>query len=131
MPDLFLVLFIISVLPILLSAISAYFRITELGKLDNHRPREQQAALTGTGARAVAAQKNAWEALLFFATVTLIAVASPIDLHSLSIPAFAFLAARIAHPLAYIANWAVLRSMVFTVGWLSCVYIFLATYNAY
>ena len=131
MPEILLVLFITSVLPITLSAAGIYFRISELGKFDNHCPREQQAALTGPGARIVAAQKNAWEALSFFGVVTLIAVASPVDLNTLSLPAYVFLAARIVHPIVYVANLAILRSMIFAAGWFSCVYIFLAAFNAY
>lgn len=131
MPDIFLVLFVASILPIMLSAVGIYFRVSELGKFDNHYPRAQQAALTGAGARAIAAQKNAWEALLFFGVVTLIAVASPVDLKSLSLAAYAFLAARIIHPVLYVANLATLRSLVFAVGWFSCVYIFVAAFNSY
>ncbi|GGC00600.1 membrane protein [Marinobacterium zhoushanense] len=131
MPDIFLVLFFVSILPILLAVAGGYFRVSELGKFDNHRPREQQAVLTGAGARVVAAQKNAWEALIFFAAVTLIAVASPVDLDKLSAPAYLFLASRVVHPIMYAADLAALRSIVFAVGWFACIYIFLIAYSAY
>lgn len=131
MPDIFLVLFITAVLPIILSAAGVFYRVSELGKFDNHHPREQQAALTGAGARVVAAQKNAWEALLFFAVVVLVALASPLDMNALSVPAYIFLAARVLHPVFYVANIAALRSISFAVGWFACVYIFYVTYSAY
>ncbi len=131
MPDILLVLFIVSLLPILLAGVAIHFRVAELGKFDNHYPRMQQAAVTGAGARVVAAQKNAWEALLVFAVVTLIAVASPLDLDSLKAPAYLFLAARILHPIFYIANFAMPRSLAFAAGWFSCVYVFWQAYSAF
>lgn len=124
MPEILIVLFIVAVLPIILSASGIYFRVKGLGKFDNKHPRAQQAQLSGAGSRAVAAQQNAWEALIVFAVVVFIAHAAMVDLHSLAIPAYVFLAARLLHPVLYIANLATLRSITFALGWFSCVYIF-------
>lgn len=131
MPDILLVLFVVSLLPIVLAGVAIRFRVAELGKFDNHNPRAQQAALTGMGSRVVAAQKNAWEALLVFAVVTLIAVASQVDLDSLKVPAYLFLVARILHPIFYVTNLAMPRSLAFAIGWFSCVYIFWQAYSAF
>ena len=59
-------LFAVSFFPLMLSFVSGYFRNKEFGTVDNKYPRQQSAQLTGPGARAVAAQGNAWEALAMF-----------------------------------------------------------------
>ncbi|OIN04476.1 MAPEG family protein [Oceanisphaera psychrotolerans] len=131
MPDILVVLFMVAVLPVFLSAVGVCLRISEFGKLDNHHPREQQARLTGIGARAVAAQNNAWEALLLLGVVVIIAVAAKVDLHSLSSASYLFLVSRMLHPVFYMANMALLRSTAFGVGWFTCVYIFYVSCKAF
>ncbi len=131
MPDILITLFIIAILPIVLSMTAGYFRIKELGQFDNNHPRAQQAQLTGAGARAIAAQKNAWEALIFFAVVVLIAANSSLDLNQLDNLAYTFLAARLLHPIFYITNQPTLRSLVFAIGWFTCIYIFYLTLMQY
>ena len=45
----------------------------EQGGYDNHLPRQQQAQLTGFGARALAAHQNSFEAFILFAVGVLMA----------------------------------------------------------
>ena len=59
-------LVIVAVLPYVLAGVGGYFRRTNLGTVDNDNPRGQAALLEGAGARAYAAQANAWEALALF-----------------------------------------------------------------
>ncbi|MGB2248676.1 MAG: MAPEG family protein, partial [Alcanivorax sediminis] len=80
MPNILYVLFAVSFLPIFLAWAGVYFRIKQFKRFDNHHPRQQQAALEGAGARAQAAQANAWEALIVFTMVCFIAYASGLDL---------------------------------------------------
>ena len=64
-------LFIGALVPTLLAFTGGYFKSQQFDSVDNNNPREQSAQLTGAGARAVAAQSNAWEALaVFTAAVT-------------------------------------------------------------
>ena len=63
MPPILVTLFFLALFPVVLSAIGGYYRIKQFGHLDNHHPRAQQSRLEGPGARAIAAHKNAWEAL--------------------------------------------------------------------
>lgn len=112
-------LLVLSLLPFLLSFAGAYFRTRQLGSLDNKNPRQQAARLEGAGARAYAAQANAWEALGFFTAVAAVLhLANPEAARSATAAnlSLLFLATRIAHPLVYIANLDTLRSLVFLVG---------------
>lgn len=124
MPPILVTLFILALFPILLSSIGGYFRVQQFGHLDNHHPRAQQSKLEGPGARAIGAQLNAWEALIFYSLVILIAYASGVDLYSLTIPALIFLAARVLHAIFYIFNLSTLRSIAFGIGFFDCIYIF-------
>ena len=113
-------LVVVALIPYVLSFAGAYFRMRQLGSIDNKHPRQQAAKLEGVGARAYAAQQNAWEALPFFTAgvvVSQLAGADPAAAASLSL---GYLATRILHPIVYLANLDVLRSLVFGVG-LVCV----------
>lgn len=110
---------IVAFLPYVLSFTGAYFRVRQLGTLDNKHPRQQQAKLEGIAARALAAQQNAWEALAFFtAIVAVLHLASPEAARggTASALSLGFVATRIAHPILYLANLDLLRSLVFLVG---------------
>lgn len=123
MPLLFKVLFIVSLFPITLAVMGGYFRYKQFGRFDNHHPRQQQAQLSGVAARVLAAQKNAWEALIFYAVMCVLAYVSGIGMKELDYAAGLFLLSRIAHPVFYILDMAPFRSLVFMVGWFSTVYI--------
>ncbi len=95
-------------------------------RFDNHLPRAWLAAQSGWRARANAAQQNAFEAFPFFAAAVLVA-------HQLGAPqarvdalALLFIAARVAFFVTYVADLALLRSIVWTVGIGSAVAIFVA-----
>lgn len=116
MPAILAVLFIGALLPILLSLVGGYYRIQQFGKIDNKHPRVQAAELEGAGARAVAAQKNAWEALaLFTAGVVALGLRGG-ESDTATILALVWLSARVLHAIFYLANVDVLRSLVFVVS---------------
>lgn len=123
MPFLFEVLFIVSLFPITLAVIGGYLRYRQSGRFDNHYPRLQQAQMSGIGARVMGAQKNAWEALVFYVVMCVLAYVASLDLSTLSYAAGLFLLSRIAHPLFYILDMAPYRSLVFLIGWFSSLYI--------
>lgn len=123
MPTLFLVLFIVSLFPMVLAILGGFLRKKQFGKFDNKQPRLQQAHMTGLGARVMAAQQNAWEALIFYSVVCLLAYISGLNFASFALPAGLFLMSRIFHALFYILDMDVYRSLVFFIGWFSCLYI--------
>ncbi len=115
---------IVTLLPFLLSFSGGYFRMRQLGAIDNKHPRQQVAKLEGVGARAYAAQANAWEALaVFTAAIVVLHLANPEAARGSTAANLSgvFLATRVAHPIAYLANQDLLRSLVFVVG-LGCVF---------
>ena len=124
MPTILITLFVVAIFPLVLAWLGGYFRMRQLGAIDNKHPRIQYAKLDGAGARAFAAQQNAWEALAIYTVAVFIAFASGVDLHTLTTPALVFITARVLHPVLYIANLDKLRSLAFVVGFFSCVYIF-------
>lgn len=93
---------------------------------DNARPRVYLAAVQGWRQRANWAQQNAWEAFAPFAAGVLVATATGVPQSSIDRLAVAFLAARVLHGIFYIADQATLRSLVYIVGLLCTVGLFIA-----
>ena len=116
-------LFFVSLMPIVLSWLGAFFRARQFGHLDNNHPRIQQAEMTGTGARIQGAQMNAWEALAIFTMVNFIAFSSGLDLKLIANISVVFALMRVLHALFYIANFAWLRSGAFLLSMFCCLYI--------
>lgn len=115
---------IVAVLPYGLSTLGGWLRVRQFGRLDNENPRAQEAALSGVGARVQAAQANAWEALPFFATAVIVAHLAGADPGRSAVASVLFVATRLLHPIAYAANLATLRSLVFLVGLASGIWLF-------
>jgi uncharacterized MAPEG superfamily protein len=103
-------------IPHVLAATTGYFKTKQFGTTDNNNPRAQTAALEGAGARANAAQENAWEALSIFAVAVFVAHLAGADPRLSAIAAGVFLGTRVLHPILYIADIATARSIVFLVG---------------
>jgi len=112
-------LLIVAVLPYVLSFSSSYFKMQQFGSIDNKHPRIQAARLEGVGARAYGAQQNAWEALGFFTAVLVVLHFANPEAAKGSTAAnlsLVFLATRVVHPILYLANLDILRSLVFLIG---------------
>jgi len=112
-------LLIIAVFPYVLSTAGGYFKMQQFGSIDNKHPRIQAAQLEGVGARALGAQQNAWEALGFFTAVLVVLHFANPEAAKGSTAAnlsLAFLATRVVHPILYLANLDILRSLVFLIG---------------
>ena len=110
--------------PYVLAGIGGYHKGKQFGKPDNNNPRAQAAQLTGAGARAVAAQQNAWEALAVFTASLAAAFFAGVEPGSIVVPALIFVAARVAHATCYLADLASARSSAFFVATLACLWIF-------
>lgn len=119
-----IVLLCLCLMPYFLATVTHYYRQKQLGKVDNQHPREQYAQLTGTGARAVAAQQNAWEALAVYSAALLAVVASGLDVKYLAEAALIVLVARVVHGFCYLANLDKLRSLAFLVAIAPSFYLF-------
>lgn len=117
-------LLIAVLIPYVLAGVGGNLKARQFGKADNNNPRAQSAQLTGAGARAVAAQQNAWEALAVFTASLAAAFFAGVDPASIALPALIFVAARIGHAACYLADLATARSSVFLVGTVACIWIF-------
>lgn len=91
------------------------------GGFDNKHPRDQQAALTGWGRRAVGAHNNTIEAFPGFAAGVLIAHVGGADPTWSARLAITFVVARLIYPALYVANVDKLRSTVWSVGLLASI----------
>ena len=111
-------------IPYVLAGTGGYLRGKQFGSLDNKNPRKQQAEATGAAARAVAAQANAWEALALFAPAVLVAHLAGADAGLSATFSLVWLAARVLHPIAYLADQDVLRSLTFLGGFICVVALF-------
>jgi uncharacterized MAPEG superfamily protein len=87
---------------------------------DNAQPREWLAKQTGFRARANAAQANLFESLPFFFAAVIIASISHAPQHRIDMLAVAFVLARIAYLVCYVANWPATRTIVWSIG-IACV----------
>lgn len=110
-------------IPNMLALGSIKFRLAQFGKPDIQSPREQAEKLTGAGHRIVAAQANAWEAVVvYLATLAVVFVAEvPVDLVIKG--SLVFIVARLLHPIFYIANMGIPRFVSWLVATASCVWL--------
>ena len=88
----------------------------EQGGYDNNLPREQQARLTGFGARALAGHQNSFEAFMLFAAGVLMAHTTQTQGFLIDTLAIVFVCARIVFLLCYWADWAWQRTLAWVVG---------------
>lgn len=121
----YICLFIVMMLPTVLSWVGGYYRQKHYGAVDNKQPRAQYAGLGDAGARAYAAQQNAWEALPIFACAVFVAaLTNTIGSQNAAIAAIVFVAARVLHAVFYIADKDVLRSLAYLVGMGCAIWLF-------
>ena len=92
---------------------------------DNSMPRQWLAQQTGFRARANAAQANLFESLPLFFAAVIIASINNAPQPRIDLLALGFVVARIAYLVCYIANWPTTRSIVWLIGLVCVVSIFL------
>lgn len=119
-----IVLACLCLLPYIMALISGYYRKKQLGVIDNQNPRDQYTHLKGPGARAVAAQQNAWEALIIYSSALLAITITNTEVRMLAFIATIILIARVFHGFFYIANFDKLRTIAFLVAIVACFYLF-------
>jgi uncharacterized MAPEG superfamily protein len=95
-------------------------------RFDNRNPRDWLAKQEGYRRRANAAQANSFEAFPLFAIAVVVAMLTQAPQHKIDMLAIGFIAARVAYFVCYLADWALLRSIVWTAGMVCAVMIFLS-----
>ncbi|MDP1601956.1 MAG: MAPEG family protein [Legionella sp.] len=111
-------LFIATLFPYL-AKIPVAYAMQQAGGYNNNYPREQQAALQGFGARALAAHQNSFESLLVFAIAILTAIATNNNSNLVETLAVVHIIARVFYHVLYLMNLAMIRSLVWSIGLLS------------
>jgi uncharacterized MAPEG superfamily protein len=107
---------VVLLLPLPLAFAGGYYRGKAFGTADNKNPRAQAAKLEGPGARAYAAQANAWEAAILFPAAVLTTHAAGLSAEAAAPWAIAFVAFRILHGVFYIQDLDKARSLSFMGG---------------
>ncbi len=92
---------------------------------DNANPRSKAFYEGGWRARALGAHQNGFEALPFFAAAVLLAEFRGVNQGLADDLAMAFVATRLAYVAAYLADRPLLRSVLWTVGFLINIALFL------
>lgn len=93
-------------------------------RYNNRDPRAWLERQQGMRKRADNAQKNAFEAFPFFAAAVIIAFLTQAPQERVDILAIIFVAARVAYLVCYLADWHSARSLVWMLGWVACLTIF-------
>ncbi|WP_299079722.1 MAPEG family protein [uncultured Paraglaciecola sp.] len=119
MSILLICLFIATVMPILAKAPLAMAQNKQQGGYDNRNPREQQAALSGFGARAKAAHENCFEALVMFVPGLMAVIATGNTGQTPQTLAITFVVARLLYLGAYYVDQHVIRTLFWFVGFVS------------
>ncbi len=92
---------------------------------DNNQPREWLAKQKGIRARANAAQANTFESLPFFYAAVILALLFEAPEERVDVLAVTYLIARIAYIICYIQGWSNTRSLMWTLGLVCTVAIFI------
>ncbi|MBT9264703.1 MAPEG family protein [Pseudomonas sp. MG-9] len=84
---------------------------------DNHDPRDFLESLNGVARRAHAAQLNSFEVVPAFAIAVIVAhLVGTAELVTVNVLAVLFITSRLLYIICYLADWAILRSLVWFVG---------------
>jgi uncharacterized MAPEG superfamily protein len=115
---------------VLIAAVLPYvwvgFAKYPLRSYDNSAPRLYEEKLSGRRQRAYWAHNNAFEAFAPFAAAAIIAQQLHANQALVDALAVTFIAARILHGVLYMADRASLRSLVWTIGFLCVIGLFVA-----
>jgi uncharacterized MAPEG superfamily protein len=95
-------------------------------RFSNRYPRSWLDKQQGFRARANAAQANGFEAFPFFAAAVIVAHLTQAPQERVDVLAVIFVAARVAYLVCYLADWHWARSLVWLIGFLACLTIFVS-----
>ncbi|MBV4465297.1 putative MAPEG superfamily protein [Pseudomonas sp. F-14 TE3623] len=95
----------------------AKFSGGKFGLKQNHDPRAFLDSLEGMARRAHSAQLNSFEVTPAFAAAVIVAhLAGNADLVTINVLAVLFITSRLLYIICYLADWAILRSLVWAIG---------------
>ena len=106
---------------LIITKVPVAWAMNQMGGYDNRLPRVQEAKLQGFGKRAMSAHENSIEAFPLFAVGVLLALWAEAAVASIEIFCWVFVLARIAYVICYWCNWHLLRSMVWSAGFLASI----------
>ncbi len=94
------------------------------GRIDNHAPRRDLAALTGWRQRADWAHRNHFESFPAFAAAVIVAELTHAPQGRIDLLAGAYVVLRVLYTAAYIADRAALRSVIWSLGFVAVIWLF-------
>ncbi|UVK98447.1 MAPEG family protein [Pseudomonas sp. B21-048] len=95
----------------------AKFSGGKFGLKQNHDPRAFLDSLEGVARRAHSAQLNSFEVTPAFAAAVIVAhLAGNAELVTINVLSVLFITSRLLYIICYLADWAILRSLVWTIG---------------
>jgi uncharacterized MAPEG superfamily protein len=96
----------------IVAKVSGGFRLS-----DNHDPRDFLDSVGGVARRAHVAQLNSFEVMPAFAAAVIVAhLVGTAQLVTVNVLAVLFITSRLLYIICYLADWAILRSLVWFVG---------------
>lgn len=110
----------------IMPVVSAGIAKAGLRNYDNRNPRDWLAKQSGYRQRANAAQANAWEAFPFFAVGVLAAQSMGVAQGRIDTLALSFVLLRVLYLAMYLADLALLRSIVWIAAWGISISLYLA-----
>ncbi|MBD9564543.1 MAPEG family protein [Pseudomonas sp. NPDC086112] len=95
----------------------AKFSGGKFGLKENHDPRAFLDSLQGVARRAHSAQLNSFEVTPAFAAAVIVAhLAGNAELVTINVLSVLFITSRLLYIICYLADWAILRSLVWAIG---------------
>ena len=94
------------------------------GKYSNRAPRAMQPKLEGLSQRAHWAEQNSFEIFPAFVAAVLVAHLAGAEQMLIDQLAIGFIVSRVLYSICYLTDWATLRSLVWTVGLIFIVALF-------
>ncbi len=118
------ILLLATLLPLVATSVAKF----KGGRYNNHAPREFLAQLPerSMAKRMAWAQDNSWEALMMFAPAVLLATVRGVPENTLNLLAAVFILARIVYLWCYATDRAAARSLVWFVGVLAVIGLYIA-----
>ncbi len=117
---------IAGLLPLTATGIAKFTGGSKMGPRENHNPREWLEKLDGYKKRAHWAQLNSFEAFPFFAAGVIVAQLAGAAQAAVDQLAIAFIAVRVAYLVCYLADWATVRTLVWTAGYVITIALFVS-----
>lgn len=115
----------ISIISIFLAALMPYIWVGyakfSIKGYDNENPRDFLSQLEGAGKRAHAAQLNSFEAFPIFAASVIVANLSQVEANLINGASLGFIVFRGIYGIAYIKNFAAIRSVVWSLAFVACI----------